>query len=73
MERAIEGWNNIAAMFNCKVRTMLLRRAELIACGAVFYMLKGDPRTHKRHKVVCAFPSKLQEWIMIKSAKGERF
>ena len=73
MERAIEGWENIASMFNAKVRTMLLRRAELQACGAIFYQLKGDPRKHKRHKVVCAFPSKLQEWIMIKSARGERF
>ena len=72
-ERAIQGWKTIADMFNTSVRMMLYRRQELEDCGAIFYMLKGNPREHKRRKVVCAFPSHLKNWIAIKSAKGERF
>ena len=72
-ERAIEGWKAIAEMFNTSVRMMLYRKAELEACGAIFYMLKGNPRYHKRRKVVCAFPSQLRNWIRAKSANGEKF
>lgn len=73
MEVIIEGWDNIAKMFNTSVRMMLYRKAELESCGAIFYMLKGNPRLHKRHKVVCAFPSVLKNWMIIKASKGERF
>ncbi|MGA2468449.1 MAG: hypothetical protein ABSH06_29410 [Thermodesulfobacteriota bacterium] len=72
-EKAIEGWKAIAEMFNVSVRVMINRKTELKACGAIFYMLKGDPSKHKRHRVVCAFPSQLKDWMMIKSAKGEKF
>jgi len=72
-ERAIEGWKAIAEMFNTSVRMMLYRKAELEACGAIFYMLKGNPRKHQRRKVVCAFPSQLRNWIRLKASKGEKF
>ena len=73
METIIEGWANIAKMFNTSVRNMMNRKAELEACGVIFYMLKGNPRLHKRHKVVCPFPSFLKNWIIIKASKGEKF
>ena len=73
MERAIEGWANIAKMFNTSVRNMMNRKAELEFCGAIFYMLKGDPRKHQRRRVVCAFPSQLRNWIRLKASKGEKF
>jgi hypothetical protein len=73
METAIEGWANIAKMFNTSVRVMMNRKAELESCGAIFYMLKGDPRKHQRRRVVCAFPSQLRNWIRVKASKGERF
>ena len=72
-EHAIEGWKAIADMFNVSVRVMINRKAELESCGAIFYMLKGNPKFHKRRKIVCAFPSQLRNWIRTKSAEGERF
>jgi hypothetical protein len=66
-EFAIEGWEAIAEMFRVDIRTMQRRREELQQAGAIFYVLKGQPK----RRIVCAFPSVLKAWIAIKSSKGE--
>jgi len=67
-EVALEGWEEIAAMFKVSPKTMMRRRKELLQSGAVFYMLKG---TQPARKVVCAFPSILKIWVSKKAARGE--
>lgn len=68
-EIAIQGWENIARMFNVHPRTAQRRRKELREAGVIFYINKGKPP----RKVVCAFPSMLKAWITAKAAKGEDF
>jgi len=72
-EKIIKGWKAIAEMFDIPERTMMLRKEELKACGAIFYRLEGNPRIHKRHKIVCAFPSVLKDWMILKASQGKRF
>lgn len=61
-ETAIIGWKAIARMFGVSPRTMIKRRKELLAYGVIFYMHLGRPPK----KRVCAFPSLLQRWTIIK-------
>ena len=68
-ETAIFGWKAIAEMFGVSEKTMISRKAELENCGAIFYMLRGNPK----RRMVAAFPSLLKAWISIKSSKGESF
>lgn len=68
-ERAVEGWQQIADIFNVTKRMMLNRRQELMDAGVIFYIIKGQPK----RRVVCAFPSVLKAWISKKSAMGEFF
>lgn len=66
-EHAIEGWKEIAKMFNVSVRTISKYRQELQDGGFIFYRFSGPPP----RRTVCAFPSSLKRWIAIKSSKGE--
>lgn len=66
-EHAIIGWKAIAKIFNCSERKMISLKAELCACGAIFYMNLGRPP----RKRVCAFPSILKVWQIKKSSKGQ--
>jgi hypothetical protein len=68
-EQALIGWKAIAEMFQCSPRSMMRRKSELIQCGAIFYQFQGRPP----RRIVCAFPSCLKEWIMIKGSKNETF
>lgn len=67
-EQAITGWKAIAAMFDKSERSMQRLGPELKACGAIWFTLKGRPP----RRVVCAWPSVLQRWTMLKQTKGER-
>ena len=69
-ERAIEGWAAIADFFAMPMSTMLCRRKELMACGAIFYRLKMV--NGKKTKAVYAFPSSLKTWQARKTIQGER-
>jgi len=64
-ETAIIGWKAIAEMFNCSERKMRSHRNELKKSGAIFYMWMGRPP----RKRVCAWPSRLQRWTALKTAK----
>lgn len=68
-EKSIEGWLAIAELFQVSTRTMIKRKEELQKSGAIYYRIKGKPP----RKVVCAFPSKLKQWIADKSKKNELF
>jgi len=61
-ERALVGWKAIAQMFGVTERTMQARRQELIEVGVIFYMNHGRPP----RKRVCAFPSLLMRWVILK-------
>ena len=65
-ERALIGWKPIAQMFGVTDRTMKSRREELLRAGVIFYMNHGCPP----RKRVCAFPSLLMRWVMLKGSKG---
>ena len=65
-ETALIGWKAIARMFGVSERTMITRKKELLECGAIFYMHHGAPP----RKMVCAFPSILQRWVILKASKG---
>ena len=69
-EKLLIGWQAIAGLFQMPMRTMMDRRKELVACGAVFYRRKRV----KNHsiKIVCAFPSQLKMWAARKTIKGEK-
>ena len=43
------------------------RRQELVDSGVIFYRYEGIPP----QKRLCAFPSKIRDWISLKSSKGE--
>jgi hypothetical protein len=66
-EQALIGWKKIAHMFNCSERKMQSLREELVNSGAIFYMKLGRPP----RKRVCAFPSVLRNWSILKSSKRE--
>jgi len=70
-ESAIEGWDQIAAMFNVSTRTVQRRKEELERAGAIFYRWKSSKG--RKVRVVCAFPSSLRTWMAEKSKKGEPF
>jgi len=65
-ERALIGWKAIANMFGVTERTMISRRKELLEYGVIFYMHHGRPP----RKRVCAFPSLLQRWVILKALDG---
>jgi hypothetical protein len=54
----ILGWSR-AKFFN--------KKEELHNCGAIFYINQGRPP----RKRIYAFPSRLRNWISLKSSKGE--
>jgi len=66
-ERALIGWKAIAEMFGVTERTMKARRKELLEIGVIFYMNHGRPP----RKRVCAFPSLLMRWTVLKGSNGE--
>jgi hypothetical protein len=66
-EVALIGWKAIARLFGISTRSMIKRRRELLECGAIFYMNHGRPPK----KRVCAFPSLLFRWTILKSSKGK--
>lgn len=66
-EKVIEGWKNIASMFNVSVRKISSYRQELQDGGFIFYRWSSSPP----RRIVCAFPSSLKRWIALKSSKGE--
>ena len=65
-ETALIGWKAIAHLFGISTRSMIKRREELASCGVIFYMHHGCPP----RKRVCAFPSLLFRWTILKSSKG---
>ena len=66
-ETALIGWKAIARMFGVSERTMITRKKELLECGVIFYMHHGSPP----RKRVCAFPSILQRWVILKGSGGK--
>ena len=66
-EQALIGWKVIAKMFGVTDRTMKARRRELMDAGIVFYQNHGRPPK----KRVCAFPSLLLRWTVIKGSGGK--
>ncbi len=65
-ECALIGWKAIAEMFGVTERTMKSRREELLELGAIFYMNHGRPPRRR----VCAFPSLLKTWTILKGRGG---
>lgn len=65
-ERALVGWKAIADMFSLSERAMISKRKELLEYGVIFYMHHGRPPK----KRVCAFPSLLQRWVIMKALDG---
>jgi len=43
------------------------KKKELISSGVVFYRNQGRPPRRR----LCAFPSKIKNWVSLKSTKGE--
>jgi hypothetical protein len=68
-EQAIFGWKAIANLFSVSEKTMIARKTELEAAGAIFYMWRGNPK----RRMVATFPSLIHAWISIKASKGEMF
>ena len=66
-ERTLIGWKPIAQMFGVTERTMKARREELFEAGVIFYMNHGRPPRRR----VCAFPSVLKMWTVLKGGSGE--
>jgi len=64
-ECALIGWRAIAALFNVSERKMRGMKQELYDSGVIFYMRVGRPP----RKRVCAFPSILKKWVILKSGK----
>ena len=69
-ERALVGWKEIAAMFRKSTTAMQRRREELSRLGVIFYSRMGPGRPGRTQ--VCAFPSLLMRWQILKAQKGER-
>jgi predicted DNA-binding transcriptional regulator YafY len=65
-ERCLIGWKAIADMFQVSERTMIKKKKDLLECGVIFYMHHGRPPRRQ----VCAFPSLLFRWTILKSSKG---
>ena len=66
-EHALIGWKAIAEMFGVTERTMKARRQEFLEAGVIFYMNHGRPP----RKRVCAFPSLLMRWTVLKGSNGK--
>ena len=66
-EHALIVWKAIAEMFGVTERTMKARRQEFLEAGVIFYMNHGRPP----RKRVCAFPSLLRRWTILKAGDGE--
>ena len=66
-EQALIGWKPIAEMFGVTRRTMQAKRQELMDAGGIFYMNRGRPPRRR----VCAFPSLLMRWTVIKASEGK--
>jgi hypothetical protein len=67
-DHAIYGWENIGKVFGVSGKKMREKhKEELMACGAVFFILVGRPPVLR----VAAFPSFLKSWASLKGSKGE--
>ena len=64
-ECALIGWKAIASLFCVSERKMRGMKQELYDSGVIFFMRMGRPPK----KRVCAFPSTLKAWVILKSAK----
>ena len=62
----ILGWSK-SKFYSFNSETHMKWRDELVRSGVIFYQYEGRP-PHKRIK---SFPSKLRNWISLKSSKGQ--
>jgi hypothetical protein len=73
----IDTWKGISKYSGFPVRTLIRFKAELLASGTIFYILKrveradGSGMKARCQKVVCCFPRSFDRWLALKSGKGE--
>jgi len=67
-EIAVQGWQAIARSVGWSLRSAYRRRDELKKAGVIFYRKTGRPPK----KAVFHFPSRLRDWIAVKSVAGEK-
>ena len=68
-ETALIGWEEIARFLGWKTRKAKLRRKVWSESGVIFYTYFGRPPNRRR--MVCAFPSILQRYIILTSTEGK--
>jgi len=66
-EIAREGWDEFCAMTGMSLSKAHRKRAELLKCGAIFFMYRGGPP----RKRMMFFPSLIKRWLGFKASKGE--
>jgi hypothetical protein len=66
-ETAHEGWDAFCKMTGMSPSKAHRKRAELLNCGAIFYMYRGRPP----RKRLMFFPSIIKRWLGLKASKGE--
>lgn len=66
-ETALVGWAAISQMFGKSVQSMIKRKKEFLESGVAFYSYYGRPP----RKRICAFPSQLLRYTMVKGIRGD--
>jgi hypothetical protein len=65
-EKIRHGRKELAQYMGISERKALGLKAELVNCGAIFYMRIGKPPKRR----MCFWPSEIRKWTRLKSAKG---
>lgn len=71
-DNPVETWKEVAKILSCSKRTAQRRKERLVEAGAIFYKWRRSRGDFMR-KVVCAYPSRLKDFTVEKSKRGEIF
>jgi hypothetical protein len=64
-EKAVMGWKAFSELTGMSERKALMKRQELLDCGAIFYLRRG--RKHRR--CMMFFPSIVKRWCGVMGSK----
>jgi hypothetical protein len=68
-ETILIGWDSIGRVFGKSGEAIRKRKPEFLQYNVIFFMRFGRPPRRR----VCAFPSRLKKYVILKTQNGEYF
>lgn len=69
METPLKGWKQIGKFLGKTERTIKRKKEKLLRYGAIWETMEGRPP----HKIWCAYPTTLRQFMVLLTSKREKF